>query len=329
VCPVLCPLKTSQWNLLRALATAPDPRALEYCERGLWDRDAGVRGEAARGMATLAFSLDALGQSKVSRRLIKVFIATRDRDVAKSCFFGITSLPSLIAERVLLEADSEFDKNLAEPWKVDLWQRILVVVSRAVDHDQLERALPDLEGIHLARLWGADRRTLADIVQTDLHEFVTREEENLWNKLIDFGRGTIGNQKERVMRDFMESHWRGLRRGSVLKEIPAGSGRIDLLMYYEHNEIVFELKLVKYVRDYAGGLSQLHSYLTQKYCKYGALVLFAEDSKVYNDLAGVLGGNITRSETGGRTVFIALVRAFRLPTPSRLRTSTKAETSGV
>jgi hypothetical protein len=100
-------------------------------------------------------------------------------------------------------------------------------------------------------------------------------------------------------------------------------------MYYEHNEIVFELKLVKYVRDYAGGLSQLHSYLTQKYCKYGALVLFAEDSKVYNDLAGVLGGNITRSETGGRTVFIALVRAFRLPTPSRLRTSTKAETSGV
>ena len=70
---------------------------------------------------------------------------------------------------------------------------------------------------------------LTDFIEADLRQFVQTEEENLWRKLRDFGSSQEVNRKERIMQDLMESHWLGLGRGDIHKEIPAGSGRIDLL----------------------------------------------------------------------------------------------------
>ena len=87
-----------------------DARALPYCEAGLWDTDAGVRGESAKGMAELALKRGEAGQTQLSKRLIKFFIACRNRDVGKSVFYAITRLPCVIAASTLFECAVEAEE---------------------------------------------------------------------------------------------------------------------------------------------------------------------------------------------------------------------------
>jgi len=307
-------------NAVKALALTNDPKAMEPLLKALWDPNAAVRGESARGLVHLLPYINTQKGEDIAKGIVQFWIQSRHSDASNAVYQAIKELPATMAERTLEAFDSDVRNAGLPQSKLQRWDRLRQEIALAAHCSYDEALLKKDETLHLRRVWGLEITTVADQIENDLRHFVEREEENLWKKLADYGFSQASeqrNRKEQSMRDFMESHWRGLGRGDVLQEVRIGSGRVDLWVYYSTELSIFELKMLESVReDYENGLSQLLSYLRQKHARYGALILFAETKDLYDRIKRQIGDFINRSIQKDTIVFTVIVRVWKESRPS-------------
>ena len=306
-------------NAVRVLALLGLAQDMGLLLDALNDPDAGVRGEAARGIAARAGRLPKTDGEKIAQRLGQFWRACRHGDTYPSINRAIRELPAHLARLAIDTAAGTETTSLPQRKQNDLVQmeaeKKLERRCRA-ERSQLLQREPEM----IARVWNSQRSTLADRVQDDLRKFIEREQLTLWQKLGAVAHQKGHKMKERAMQEVMETFWHGLGRGEVLKEVTRGSGRIDLWASYGPMTVILELKmLTDMTDDFDRGIAQLREYLRQNFVEHGALVLFVEHESLYQQAMSRVESQVSLQQSETQTVLIAIIQAWKPHTPSGIR----------
>jgi hypothetical protein len=107
-------------------------------------------------------------------------------------------------------------------------------------------------------------------METMLRDFQIfwRENEAIWQKKYDYQEAT----PQLILQAFLQRVVNG--GGSIVREMAAATGRVDLCVEYREHRYPIELKIRRDDNTYAGGLKQIAGYMDKLGSKVGWLVLF-------------------------------------------------------
>jgi hypothetical protein len=111
-----------------------------------------------------------------------------------------------------------------------------------------------------------------DFLMRDFQQF-WRENSKIWVKKFDYGEAA----PHLILMAFLQRVVNG--GGQIIREMAAGTGRLDLCLIYENRKYPIELKIrygEKYVEE---GLEQTARYMDTLGCKEGWLAVFDRSSE--------------------------------------------------
>ncbi|NTW63841.1 MAG: HEAT repeat domain-containing protein, partial [Chlorobiaceae bacterium] len=307
-------------NAIRGLGLVGSSNDIPVLMRALYDKDAGARGEAARALVLLFPKINIDMQNEIADKLLGYWIACRHSDTFYSLSDAISRLPSDIVLKLMQKHEKEISGILS--WKKEYSKELFLKIKMIARCSHELKILKYKVSKIATKVWRNEFRNSDDEISEDIHRFIKSEESSLWSK---FNKISSSQSKKRFkefdVQQVMETYWKGMARGDVHKEIRAGTGRVDLWVYYGLIPVIFELKMLESIReDYENGLMQLREYLKQNFVKYGVLFLFAEEEQLYNELFNRLNGNITKHISDQQTINVAIVKSWKPITPSSIRT---------
>jgi Cdc6-like AAA superfamily ATPase len=146
------------------------------------------------------------------------------------------------------------------------------IIARALNYDMQKDLLDNHSSYQIPRYLKNGRIDM-DFLMRDFQQF-WRENSQIWEERFDYKEAA----PHLIMMAFMQRIING--GGQIVRDMAAGTGRLDLCLIYEGQKYPIELKLHRGKKSIENGLEQTARYVDTYGCSEGWLVVFDRRDKI-------------------------------------------------